>query len=251
MTTELIDLSTVPGLVITPPTKADSKFSFLIYGKMKSGKTTLAASAAEIAEMSPVLLISAEDGSASFGDQYGDKVDVLHPTSAQQVLQLIRQLTEKDSKGNLVRPTKYKTIVLDTVGAFQKTIQRDYLAKKGSGDFEMWGHIGSWPTEIADLLHKSPYNFIMLAHHEKAKDDVEGRLIIMPHMLGKTAIVDIPPIVDGVLYLAKVEDNEGKPIRVLQTQGTSRIEAGSRYENKLPAQIENPTMKKIRDYLVK
>lgn len=251
MTAELIDLNSVPGLVITPPTTSESRRSLLIFGKMKSGKSTLAATAADVVEMSPVLWFAAEDGTASFGDKYGDKIDVVRPSSAQQILQLVRQLTEKDDKGELLRPTKYKTLVLDTVGAYQKTIQREHIAKNGSGDYSMWGDIGSWPTEIVEKIHNSPYNLIVIAHHEKVKDDVEGKLLVMPHMMGKQAIVDIPPIVDGVFYLAKVEDKEGKPLRVLQTQGTSRTEAGSRYEDKLPAQIENPTMTKIVDFLNK
>jgi hypothetical protein len=38
---------------------------------------------------------------------------------------------------------------------------------------------------------------------------------------------------------------------VLQTTGTSRIDAGGRFEKKLPAQIINPTFQDIYGYLTK
>lgn len=249
MTVELVDLNQIPGLTISEPSTAAGSSSTLIYGRMKSGKSFLAATVADVVQMSPVLWVAAEDGTASFGDTYGDKIDVVHPTSADQIYKLVKHLTKKDDDGKLVAPTKYKTIVIDTVGAYQKTVMRDYIDKKGSGDFEMWGLIGSRITEITELLHKSPYNLILLAHHEKVKDENEGKMLLMPHMLGKTAIVDIPPVVDNVFYLAKVEDKDGKTVRVLQTQGTSRIDAGGRFEGKIPAQLTNPTFQEIYNFI--
>lgn len=249
MTVELVDLSAIPGLTISEPTTGSSKFSTLIYGRMKSGKSYLAATAADVAQMGPVLWIAGEDGTSSFGDKYGDKIDVVHPRNAQQVLDLIKKLTDVDEKGKLKFPTKYKTIVVDTIGAYQNMVKRDYLAKNKDGSFEMWGLVGSMITEITNLVHKSPYNLILLAHHEKVKDETEGKLLIMPHMLGKTAIQDIPPIVDNVFYLAKVEGEDGKPVRVLQTQGTSRIDAGGRFEGKVPSQMVNPTFQEIYNFI--
>lgn len=249
MTIELVDLNQIPGLTISEPTTGASKFSTLIYGRMKSGKSWLAATCADVIQMSPVLWIAAEDGTSSFGDKYGDKIDVVHPRSAQQILDLVKKLTQTDDEGNLKFPTKYKTVALDTIGAYQNTVKNNYIEKNKSGDFEMWGLIGSQITEITNLLHKSPYNLILLAHHEKVKDETEGKLLIMPHMLGKTAIQDIPPIVDNVFYLAKVEGEDGKPVRVLQTQGTSRIDAGGRFEGKIPAQLTNPTFQDIYNFI--
>jgi hypothetical protein len=249
LTIELVDLSAIPGLTLSEPTTAANKFSTLIYGRMKSGKSWLAASCADVIQMSPVLWIAAEDGTASFGDTYGDKIDVVHPTTADQIHKLIKKLTQVDTEGNLKFPTKYKTIVVDTVGAYQNKVKRDYIEKNKDGDFTMWGLIGSQITEITEMVHRSPYNLILLAHHEKVKDETEGKLLIMPHMLGKTAIVDIPPIVDNVFFLKKVEDGDKGTVRVLQTQGTDRIDAGGRFEGKIPKQMNNPTFQEIYNFI--
>lgn len=252
MTIELVDLNEIPGLTISAPTTASNSSSTLIYGRMKSGKSYLAATCADVIQMSPVLWFAAEDGTASFGDTYGDKIDVVHPRTAEQVYKLVKKLTETDKDtGELVFPTKYKTIVVDTIGAYQNKVKRDYLDANKDGDFTMWGLIGSRITEITEMIHRSPYNLILLAHHEKVKDETEGKLLIMPHMLGKTAIQDIPPIVDNVFFLKKIEDGDKGTVRVLQTQGTDRIDAGGRFEGKIPSQMTNPTFQEIYDFITK
>ena len=245
MNNDIFDLSDLGIAVkVTKPSTPDNKFSTLLYGRMKTGKSTLAASAALVDSMSPVLWIAAEDGTASFGDTYGDKIDVLRPTGAQQVLDLIYKMTEKDDEGNLKFPTKYKTVVLDTIGAYQELVKHDYIEARKSMDFEGWAKVADFPTAIVRELHDSPYNSIFIAHHEKIKDEVSGQMLIMPLMLGKKAVGDIPPIVDNVFYLGKVDTEDGT-VRVLQTQGTQRIDAGGRFESKLEAQIPDPTFTKI------
>lgn len=243
---DMFDLSDL-GVRITPPTTGAERFSALIYGRMKVGKSYLAATAAEVEALSPILWIAAEDGTASFGDQYGDKIDVLRATDAQQVLNLIYKMTERKSDGALAYQTKYKTVVLDTIGAYQNVVKTDYIKKHGAMDFAGWGAVGDFPVAIVEELQNSPYNSIFLAHHVKEKDDVSGQLLIMPDMLGNVAIKRIPPLVDAIFYLAKADDKDSKTgsVRVLQTQATSRIDAGGRFESKLPAQMVEPSFKKI------
>lgn len=240
-TIELLDLSTL--IPLGEPTKATTKFSTIIYGRMKVGKSFLAASCSIVEGMFPVLWIAAEDGTASFADEFPD-IDVFRPKTAQQVVELVDTLIDN--------PTKYKTIVLDTGGAFQDMIKRDYIKAKKSMDFEGWGKVADALTGIINNLHYySPYNTIFLFHTEKLKDDTLGNVMLMPYMLGKKAIQDIPPIVDNIFYLAKVEGEDGTPVRVLQTTGTSRIDAGGRFEKKIPAQIVNPTFADIYGHLTK
>lgn len=223
------------------PTKAATKFSTIIYGRMKVGKSYLAASAAEVEAMSPILWIAAEDGTASFADDF-QGIDVFRPETAQQVVDVVDKLIDN--------PTKYRTVVLDTGGAFQEMVKRDYTKAKKSMDFEGWGKVADILTGLINNLHYySPYNTVFLFHTEKLKDDTLGSVLHMPYMLGNKAIKDIPPIVDNIFYLAKVEAEDGTPVRVLQTTGTSRVDAGGRFEKKLPAQIVNPTFSDIYSYL--
>ena len=236
---ELFDLSTIASL--SGPTQATDKFSTLIYGRMKVGKSYLAATAAAVEGMGPVLWISCEDGTASFADEF-PQIEVYRPKTAQNVLDLIDVLIDN--------PTKYRTVVIDTLGALQEMAKADYIKSKKSMDFEGWAKVAEAPTAAVSNLHyHSPYNSIVLCHTEKMKDDTLGQVMHMPYFLGNKAVKDIPPIVDNIFYLAKVEGEDGAPVRVLQTQGTSRVDAGGRFEKKLPAQIVDPDFTKIYGYL--
>lgn len=238
---DLWDLSSFVPL--GEPTTAATKFSTIIYGRMKVGKSYLAASCSEVEGMFPVLWIACEDGTASFADDFPD-IDVFRPETAQQVVDVVDKLIDN--------PTKYRTVVFDTGGAFQEMVKRDYIKAKKSMDFEGWGKVADALTGIINNLHYySPYNSIFLFHTEKLKDDTLGSVMHMPYMLGNKAIKDIPPIVDNIFYLAKVEGEDGQPVRVLQTTGTSRVDAGGRFEKKIPAQIVDPTFSDIYGYLTK
>lgn len=238
--TDLFDLSSV--VAITEPTKPTDKFSSLIYGRMRTGKSFLAASANEVEAMKPILWIAAEDGSASFADNHPD-IDVVHPEGWADIQRTVQALV--DNK------TKYRTVVVDTLGEAQEIIKRDYVAKKKSMDFEGWAKIAEGVTWLVDTLHNSQYNSIFIAHTERVKDDSLGSLLHMPYLLGKKALVDVPKIIDNIFYLAKAEDEEGNMARVLQVFGTSRVDAGSRFEHKFPksGQLVNTNFQEIYNFI--
>ena len=59
---ELFDLSTL--VPITKPRRVQDSFSMLLYGSPKAGKTLLAATASDVPELSPVLVLAMEDGTS-------------------------------------------------------------------------------------------------------------------------------------------------------------------------------------------
>lgn len=242
---EDFDLSHL-GLTLEEPTKATDKHTMLIYGRHRTGKSTLAASIADVEGKYPVLWVAAEDGTTAFEGMYPEgRIKVVNVRTWKDIQALAELLLDNE--------TPFKTVVFDTVGEIQEIIKRDYLKANKSSDYAMWAQIADnlvWlVTSFQDK--EVPYNAIFIAHTEKVKDDNLGSVLLSPYFLGKKSIVDIPKIVDTIAYLAKAQDGDGETVRVLQLTSTDRIDAGSRLEHKLPKQLVNPTMKTFFGHLSK
>src|SRR5690554_3790531 len=101
-----LDLSDL-GLEITKPKAGLETASVLFYGPIGCGKTTLASTVVEVAELSPVLVVDFENSTASIADKYGDHpdLDVIQVRDWKKAESLIETLCTK--------PHKYKTIIID------------------------------------------------------------------------------------------------------------------------------------------
>lgn len=236
------DLSKL-GLSLEEPTKATDKHTFLLYGRHRVGKSTLAASLAEVEGKYPLLWVAAEDGTTAFEGMYPEgRIKVVNVKTWKDIENLAIMLLDNE--------TPFKTVVFDTLGEIQEIIKRDYLKANKSSDYAMWAQVADnlvWlVTSFQDK--EAPYNAVYIAHTEKVKDDNLGSVLLSPYFLGKKSIVDIPKIPDTIAYLAKVQNGD-ETVRVLQLSSTERIDAGSRLEHKLPRQIVNPTMGEFFDYL--
>lgn len=232
---ELFDLSDIA--TIEEPTPARKRTSMLLYGRHRVGKSSLVAQCAEVQGMFPILWLATEDGTGAFAGQYPkDRIDVVHIKSVAQMITIVNNVTE--------HKTKYKTVVVDTAGQFQEIIKRDYAAQNPNAKnaYEVWDKVAGGLAYITDRLHNSDYNFFLIAHTAKEKDDVLGTVLLSPHFLGKKSLVEIPKIPDTIAYLEKQEDDEGNGYRLLHLTASGRIDAGSRYEHKLPAHMKNPKM---------
>lgn len=235
---DLFDLSSIAN--IEEPTPAGKRTSMLLYGRHRVGKSSYVAQAAGIVGMFPILWLATEDGTGAFAGQYPkDRIDVVHIKSTGQMIELVDAVT--------TNKTKYKTVVVDTAGQFQEIIKRDYKIAnpQTNNKFEIWEKVADGLAYVADALHNSEYNFFLIAHTAKEKDDVLGTVLLSPHFLGKKSNVEIPKIPDTIAYLEKTEDEEGKGIRLLHLTASGRIDCGSRYEHKLPDHYIDP---KLKDY---
>jgi AAA domain len=233
---EFFDLSDIAPL--EKPTAARNRTSMLIYGRHRVGKTTFVSEACEVDGMWPVLWLATEDGTGAFEGKYDEeRVDVVHIKDTAQMINLVT--TVVDNK------TKYKTVVIDTAGQFQEIIKRDYKRNNPNAKnaFEVWDKIAEGLFFVTDLLHNSQYNFFLIAHTAKEKDEILQTVLLSPHFLGKKSVVEIPKIPDTIAYLEKLEDDEGKGFRLLHLTASGRIDAGSRYEHKLPDRMKDPKMK--------
>lgn len=237
---DAFDLSDL-GIAVSKPTQPSAKHSMLVYGRTRVGKTSFAASAADVEGMYPILWIATEDGTASFAGQYDeDRIDVVQAQTWDTVQTILNAVLNNE--------TKYKTIVVDTLGQLQEIVKREYLAANdGKGDFSMWDKINKAVVLTVDSLHNSRYNSIFIAHNDKVQDGVDGKVYIAPYFLGKKSSVDIPKIVDTIAYMYKSdeEDENGNAVRKLLLTAVDKIDAGSRLEHVLPPIIATPTMAKF------
>jgi hypothetical protein len=232
---DLFDLSDIA--TIEEPTPARKRTSMLLYGRHRVGKSTFVAQCAEVEGMFPILWLATEDGTGAFEGKYPKGViDVVHIKEAMDLVKIVMKVTSNK--------TRYKTVVIDTAGQFQELIKRDYRAANPNtkNAYEVWDKIADGLTLVTDKLHNSQYNFFLIAHTAKEKDDVLGQVLLSPHFLGKKSIVEIPKIPDTIAYLEKQEDDEGTGYRLLHLTASGRIDAGSRYEHKLPDRMKNPKM---------
>lgn len=243
MTDTLFDLSSI-GINVSEPTPAGKRTSALVYGRHRVGKSSLVAQCAEVEGMYPVLWIATEDGTGAFAGQYPEgRIDIVHAKDTATVIQTVDALVDNE--------TKYKTVVVDTAGQFQEIIKRDYQKSNPNAKnaFEVWDKVAAGLSYVTDALHNSQYNFFLIAHTAKEKDDVLGTVLLSPHFLGKKSLVEIPKIPDTIMYLEKTEDEDGNPIRLLHLTASGRIDAGSRYEHKLPDHMVDPKMEDYYKYI--
>lgn len=237
------DLSSL-GLELSEPTEATDRHTMLLYSRHRVGKTTLAATMAEVEGKYPMLWVACEDGTTAFAGKYPEgRIKVVNVKTWKDIQAVTELLLDNE--------TPFKTVVFDTIGEMQEIIKRDYLKANKSSDFAMWAQVADFPAWLMTAFQdkESPYNAIYIAHTEKVKDDTLGAVLLSPFFLGKKSIVDLPKIPDTIAYLAKAQDEDGETVRVLQLTSTDRIDAGSRLEHRLPKQIVNPTMGKFFDYL--
>jgi hypothetical protein len=208
--------------------------SILIYGDPKNGKTWLAASASELKEFSPVLLIDVEGGATAIARDWKD-VDVIQVDSHKQLDQVI--------DGLLNQKHKYKTVIVDTLGVAMDRAEKVFEERpenKGNR-FGKWGDLKEWANQTVRKLHHAPFLSIFIAHAQDDKDEQTGSVKTVPMLSGSTRTT-LPAIPDIIAYLTS-ERVEDKSRRVLLLQGSDRLVSGNRFG--LPAKMYEPTLKKI------
>lgn len=111
-----LDLSGLP-VELTTPDQLPVLSSFTIFGGPGSGKTTLATSAVEVPELSPVLVLDFEDSSSVVGEKYADRDDikVLSLRTWTDAREVIKRVLTSDHG--------YKTVILDPINGLSRMLQ--------------------------------------------------------------------------------------------------------------------------------
>ena len=188
---------------------------WLIHGPQGSGKTTLAAT---IAEVGPTLFIdlNGEKGVRSFrGAPFSENIKVARPTSITALDDIFWALNKGDHP--------YKAVVIDSLTAFQKMTMRFLLGhdetavreiKRGTApaDIRTWGQSLDVMTDtatfwfgLADANRRHPMHVIMTAQTKITDDEDSGSRRRTPDVQkGALSITLASP--DYIIY-TDVEEN--------------------------------------------
>lgn len=214
--------------------------SMLIYGDPKNGKTWLAASAAEVAAFSPVLLIDVEGGATAIARDWRD-VDVIQVDTHEQL--------ESVLDGLLSQEHKYKTVIVDTLGVAMDRAEKVFGEKPENKNnrFGKWGDLKEWANQMVRKMHHADFLSIFIAHAQDEKDDATGAVKTVPMLAGSTRNT-LPAIPDIIAYMTS-EKTEDATKRALYLQGSDRLVSGNRFG--LPSKMYDPSMKKLMDTIKK
>lgn len=214
--------------------------SVLIYGDPKNGKTWLAASASELAEFSPVLLIDVEGGATAIARDWKD-VDVIQVDNHAQLDSVLEGLLNSEHK--------YKTVIVDTLGVAMDRAEKVFEEKPENRNnrFGKWGDLKEWANQMVRKMHHAPFLAIFIAHAQDEKDEQTGAVKTVPMLSGSTRNT-LPAIPDIIGYLTS-EQNDDVTKRVLHLQGSDRLVSGNRFG--LPAKMYDPSFKGIIDTINK
>lgn len=215
----------------------NSPKSILVYGDPKRGKSWFAASAAELAELSPVLILDTEGGSSAIARDWKD-VDVIDITSHEAMDSAISALTSQKHK--------YKTVVIDTLGVAMDRAEKHFGDKpeNRNNKFGKWGDLKEWVTTMTRRLHSAPFLAILVAHAQDEKDDQTGAVKTVPMLPGSSKNT-LPAIPDIIAYLTAESDEQGEVHRVMYMESSDRLVSGNRFG--LPGRLVDPSIKKIID----
>jgi len=214
--------------------------SILIYGDPKNGKTWLAASASELEQFSPVLLVDVEGGASAIARDWKN-VDVIQVDNHAQL--------DSVMEGLLTTPHPYKTVIVDTLGVAMDRAEKFFEDKPENRNnrFGKWGDLKEWANQMVRKMHHADFLSIFIAHAQDEKDEQTGAVKTVPMLAGSTRTT-LPAIPDIIGYMTS-ERNEDVTRRVLHLQGSDRLVSGNRFG--LPSKMYEPSLKKIIDTINK
>jgi AAA domain len=254
MTTTTLMPGKVGGLKTRKAADDRSLPSVVIYGGSGTGKTTLAASACEVEDMSPILILNIENGTQSIRDIYPD-VDVVD-IEAFGELQGAYDYLYDNSDHQSQTCAGYKTVILDNLTETQKKgmehIFRDDNLRKGGGisftEFVTatyknggWNDSSEQMRKLIRAFRGLP-SYVIFCAWELDFSKSEGAHLWTPAFT-RTLAGEAPGLVNDVYRLHFTQGGE----RALQTCRTRNTVAKDR-TRRLPALLENPTMPLIHAY---
>lgn len=260
---------------IETPKEAQKWVNILIFGRPGCGKTTLAASAAEVPEMQNVLFVDIESGSASvLGTGIEDVVRITKFEEIGDIHDFLKhQCMARDSSNpeeNLKKVSQqyfgepdavtkfFNTVVIDTYTELQRLnmyrilgIDMDNLQieeESETPEFKHWNLTTNDMRKVTRAFRNLPIHTI-LTSHETIPETTNKATIAFPNQLR----TEIPAFVDMVGYLRASNsiDSEGNvtTVRRLELEDSKKYLAKHRLGEALGGKsgIEDPTMQKIFD----
>lgn len=231
---------------VTKATTVNKINSMIIFGEYGTGKTFLGASADDIEDYSPVLIVDIEGSSAGVGRKYPG-VDVVQADSYAK-LEFIREELRTKEHG-------YKTVIFDTLNVAQYRAEAHFrtLPENQGNKFGVWGDLKKWTIDFVREGHgNKEFLAIYIAHPNVDKDENTGKMTTTVKIAG-SAKTDVPTIPDLIGYLEFQEDEDGDLVRVLQVGRNNKIITKNRFglPNTIwPTDKEGPTLFDIQQAIV-
>lgn len=214
--------------------------SAIFFGEYGTGKTWLAASADDIADYSPVLIVDIEGSAAGVGRKYPN-VDIITADTYAK-LELIK-------KELLTTEHPYKTVIFDTLNVAQNRAEKFFKTKpeNANNKFGVWSDLKDWTLQFVRDMHHADFMAIFIAHSQVDKDDNTGKVTTTVKLSGSSR-QDVPTVPDMIGYVGFEPDDEGKPVRVLTVGRHNSIVTKNRFG--IDEKIVNPTIFEIEKHII-
>jgi hypothetical protein len=197
----------------------DKVNSAIIFGEYGTGKTWLAASAEDIADYSPVLIVDIEGSAAGVGRRYPG-VDIVKADTHDKLEFIKRDL--------LANQGEYKTVIFDTLNVAQKRAKAHFKDQFPGNSFGMWDALSDWSLDFVRSMHHAEFMAVFIAHPQTDKDENTGKMTTTVKLLGG-ARSEVPTVPDLIGYMFYTTDEDGKPIRALQVGRSTGVVTKNRF----------------------
>lgn len=176
----------------------------IIYAETGAGKTWLGASADEIEDYSPVLIVDIEGSAAGVGRKYPN-VDIVVADTYNKLEFIADELLTKEHP--------YKTVLFDTTNVAQNRAEKVFKAdpKNRNNKFGVWDDLQDWTVDFLRKFHHAPFLSIFLMHPQTDKDELTGRINTTFKIRGGAR--DVAPTVADLIGYLTFENIEGKGLQ--------------------------------------
>lgn len=200
-------------------TEVDKINSAIFFGEYGTGKTWLGASADEIEDYSPVLIVDIEGSAAGVGRKYPN-VDIVRADTFDKLEFIKRDL--------LANQDEYKTVIFDTLNVAQKRAKGKFKADFPNNSFAMWDSLADWSLDFVRSMHHAKFMAVFIAHPQTDKDETTGKMLTTVKLAGG-ARSEVPTVPDLIGYTFRTTDEDGNIIRAVQVDGSASVVAKNRF----------------------
>ncbi len=237
-------------LGVKAPDSSVRWINLLVYGEPGVGKTVLAGTALDHADLRPVLYLDVEGGVKTLRKR--QDLEVIQIRSMDEARQIYNDLYDSVDWEAKDPTLPYRTVVIDTLSELAKLDMRHLMRDTHNANPKQNLYVpsqreylinGERVREIVRGYRDLPCNVLFCCHSGDARDN-SNATIFFPQFTGKLRH-EIAGFIDIVGYMyADIE--KGDTERYLQVTKTKRISAKDR-TNALGGLVVNPTLPEIWD----